>query len=186
MVWPKPVGQQEARREWLGLQGTGTSFLLPCTLSCLARMPRIAEVAPGPCTQEEGPAEPGDEISWVCSGGGRGEAVNHLGNPDTSGLPHQWGKTQRSPFSAVFMLRGSILSRGLKRLSVDPRTQMSLREEIVNCYRFPSWDWSVNQPAFSAVQPSLHNLSPLPKKHCPERCINLQASKQQKASKYWF
>ena len=79
MVWPKPVGQQEARREWLGLQGTGTSFLLPCTLSCLARMPRIAEVAPGPCTQEEGPAEPGDEISWVCSGGGRGEAVNHLG-----------------------------------------------------------------------------------------------------------
>ena len=190
MVWPKPVGQQEARRDWLGLQGTGTSFLLPYTLSYLARMPRIAEVALDHAHKRRKPAEPGDEINWICnddsSSGDRGEPVNHLSNLDTSGLPHQWDKKQRNSFSSVFMLRGSILSRGLKRLSVDPRTQMSLREEIVNCYRFPSWDWSVNQPAFSAVQPSLHNLPPLPKKHCPAGCINLQASKQQKASKSWF
>ena len=142
-------------RRWSGLSqlsnkkqeetGWGFSGQVPASFSLihyLARMPRIAEVALDHAHKRRKPAEPGDEINWICnddsSSGDRGEPVNHLGNLDTSGLPHQWDKKQQNSFSSVFMLRGSILSRGLKRLSVDPGTQMSLREKIVNCYRFPS------------------------------------------------
>lgn len=190
MVWSKSVGQQEVRRDWLGLQGTGTSFLLPYTLSYLARMPRIAEWPLDHAHRRRKPAEPGDEINWICnddsSSGDRGEPVNHLGNLDTPGLPHQEIRNSEILSAQSSCSEEVLLSRGLKRLSVDPRTQMSLKEEIVNCHRFPSWDWSVNQPGFSAVQPSLHNLPLLFKKHCPAGCINFQASEQQKASKHWF
>lgn len=118
MVWSKSVGQQEARRDWLGLQGTGTSFLLPYTLSYLARMPRIAEWPLDHAHRRRKPAEPGDEINWICnddsSSGDRGEPVNHFGNLDTPGLPHQRDKKQRNSFSSVLMLRGSTALQGFK------------------------------------------------------------------------